>query len=182
MCLSSKENRSMVTRVWKRHQGAQLSNLLAASKHQHRKRPKTINTFQDMFPMTMFLYKCLTPSMHTHQSINSLIKALRVQSLFRLYILFYLWTLYFGTKSSSKTHDWHCKPISPQNSLCYKMWWNVSVSLRVSLSRSYKSRTSRPTESSTPWAFFFFFNMSSRRRKMQCKLRVLIPYPSILKP
>ena len=182
MCLSSKENRSMVTRVWKRHQGAQLSNLLAASKHQHRKRPKTINTFQDMFPMTMFLYKCLTPSMHTHQSINSLIKALRVQSLFRLCILFYLWTLYFGTKSSSKTHDWHCKPISPQNSLCYKMWWNVSVSLRVSLSRSYKSRTSRPTESSPPWAFFFFFNMSSRRRKMQCKLRVLIPYPSSLKP
>ena len=119
---SNKENRSIVTRVWKGHEGEQLSNLLLPSKHQHRKRPKTINTFQDMFPMTMFLYKCLTPSMHTHQSINSLIKALRVQSLFRLYILFYLWTLYFGTKSSSKTDDWHCKPISPQNSLCYKMW------------------------------------------------------------
>ena len=119
---SNKENRSMVTRVWKRHQGAQLSNLLAASKHQHRKRPKTINTFQDMFPISKFLYKFLTPSMHTHQSINSLIKALRVQSLFRLCILFYLWALYFRPKPSSKTHDWHCKPISPHNSLCYKKW------------------------------------------------------------
>ena len=99
---SNKENRSIVTRVWKGHEGEQLSNLLLPSKHQHRKRPKTINTFQDMFPMTMFLYKCLTPSMHTHQSINSLIKALRVQSLFRLCIVFYLWTLYLGPKPSSK--------------------------------------------------------------------------------
>ena len=69
---SNKENRSMVTRVWKGHEWAQLSNLLAASKHQHRKRPNTINTFQDMFPMTMFLYKFLTPSMHTHQSTHRL--------------------------------------------------------------------------------------------------------------
>jgi hypothetical protein len=73
--------------IMKGHEGAQLFNLLASSKHQHRKGLKSINTFQDVFQMIKFLYKFLTPSVHTHQLTNSLIKALRVQSLFRVDIV-----------------------------------------------------------------------------------------------